>query len=105
MQILVRQGHVYHQFWLDLPDQRHQFRHVVSIHLCGVDAVIQLCGNGIALGFCSRSQGDAGEDVAALGAFVGNNLADTAGTDDKDCTHGLFPPALKISMEQLIQHK
>ena len=92
VQILVGEGHVDHQLRLHLPDQGHQFRHVVGIHLGRLDAVAQLGGNGVALRFGARGEGDLAEDVAPLGAFVGDDLADAAGADDQNFAHSIILP-------------
>ena len=87
VQVLVGEGHVDHQLRLHLLDQGHQFGHVVGIDLGGLDAVAQLGGDGVALALGARGQGDFAEDIAALGAFVGHDLPDAAGTDDQNFAH------------------
>jgi len=60
----------------------------------------QLGGDGVALGLGAGCQGDLAEDVAALGAFVGDNLADAAGADDKDFAHSMVPSWMLMGVIQ-----
>jgi hypothetical protein len=87
MEVLVGKRNIDDELRLNLPDQCHQLRHVVGIDLGGPDAAVQLGGNGVALGFRSRCKGYIAEDVPALGAFMGDYLADPSGSDDKDFAH------------------
>jgi len=86
-QILVGKRHVDHQLRLHLFDQGDQFRHVIRVYLCRCNTPPQLGGDGVAFGFGPRSKGNVGKNVAPLGTFVGDNLADTAGPDNKDVAH------------------
>ncbi len=88
-QVLVRKRHVDYEAWLELPDQRHRFSHVVGIHAGGFYFFTAISGvNGVCDGLAFRhragSKHDVAEHIAVLGAFVGNNTAYAACADNED---------------------
>ena len=84
MQILVGQGHIDHQFRFKLFDQGHQFRHIVRVHLRGLDGAGKLGGNVVAFFQCPAGQTDFSENLRQLGRICdATTCPDPAGTDDQ----------------------
>ncbi len=88
VQVLVGEGHVDHEVRLVLPEQGDRLRHIVSVHLRGGDLTGELLGERVALGFGARGDHDVGENFGDLRALVGDDRADTAGTDEQNFRHG-----------------
>ena len=62
-QILIRQGHVDHQFGLKAADQRNQCRHVLGVYSGGADVLVTriafyIVDNHVALGFGAAGHQD-----------------------------------------------
>ena len=94
VQILIRQGEIADQIRLDLPDQPAEFRHVVRVHLGGVDvhacAGLDAARHVRATGQRAAGQGDPLENagfLGRLGALVSHHAAHAARADDQDLRH------------------
>jgi hypothetical protein len=86
-QVLVGQRDVDDQFRLHVAHQRNQLRHVVGVDPGGGDWPLDLRGDLLALGLVAARQHDIREDLGHLGALVGHDAANAAGTDDQYFRH------------------
>ena len=90
-EILIGQGHVDQQFRAGLADQGGGFLGIVGIHLGGGDGpagpLFHGGGDGLAFRDGAGCEGDLPENLGDHGALVGDDIADSAGTDDKNWIH------------------
>ena len=90
-EVLVRQGDVDQQGGSRFTDELGSFCGVVGIDLKGGDvaseALFDRGGDGLALRDGAGGEGDLAEDFGEHGAFVGDDAADSAGSDDEDLVH------------------
>ncbi len=93
VEILVGEGDVDEQLRAGFLDERGGFVGVIGIDLGGGDfaagAGFHGGGDVVAFGKGARGQGDLAESSGKHGAFVGDDAADPAGSDDEDVVHGL----------------
>jgi len=86
-QILVGQGDVDHQLRLDGVQEDNQLRDAVGVDLGGshrdVVQLLDLGGDGVALGPGAAGEDDLLKDFGMLGAFFGDDVADTPGPYDQ----------------------
>ena len=83
-EILIRQRHIDDDFGLVAFQQLDQLRDIVRIHGGGLNRALQLSGDAVALRFRAAGQHDLTEYVGKLGAFMNDNAANAAGSDDED---------------------
>ena len=92
VEILVGEGDVDQQFRAGFFDQRGGFVGVVGIDLGGGDllagALFHRGSDVIAFGKGAGGEGDFAESFREHCAFVGDDAADPAGSDDEDFVHG-----------------
>ena len=83
-EVLIRQRHIDHDLRFEVVQESHQLRHIVRIDARGLDRALQFGGDAVALRLRAAGEHDLTEDVGKLGAFVGDDAADAAGSDDED---------------------
>lgn len=86
-EVLVGQRDVDDDFRLEVVQQGGQFGDVVGVNPRSLNGAGKLGGNGVTLGFGAGGQHDLAEDFGELCAFVGDNTADAAGSDDEGFGH------------------
>ena len=86
IEVLVGEGDVDEELGTSFSDERGGFLGVIGIDLGGGDgpagAQLHFGGDRVALRDGSRGEGDFPEDLGNHGAFVGDDAADPAGSDD-----------------------
>jgi hypothetical protein len=83
-EILIRKGDIDDDLGLELIQQGDEFRHIVSIDTCGLDGTAEFSGDGVTFGLRAGGEHDFTEDLGELGAFMSDDTADAAGSDDED---------------------
>ena len=91
VQILVGQGDVKDELRAQFFEQAGKRGDVVGINLAGINGHAVFCldgsGDGVAFRQCPACQGDLVKGVFVFGAFVGDDVGDATGADDKDVVH------------------
>ena len=92
IEVLVGEGDVDEQLGAGLANQCGGFLGVIGVHLGGGDhatgAHFDFGGDRVTLRERSRGEGDFPEHLGNHGTFVGDDAADSAGSDDEDFVHG-----------------
>ncbi len=86
-EVLIGQGDVDDDLRLEVLQEGSQLGHVVGIDACGLNRAGEFGGDGVALGLGAGGQHDLAENVRELSAFVGDDTADAAGSDDEGFGH------------------
>ena len=86
-EILIGKGDIDDDRWLEALEQLYQFRHVISIHTSGLNGTFQFGCDTVALRFRAACEHDLAEDVWQLRAFMGDDAANAASSDDEDFGH------------------
>jgi hypothetical protein len=86
-EVLVGEGDVDDDLGLEVFQEGGEFGDVVGIDAGGEDGAGDFGSDGVALGFGAGGEHDLAKDVRELGAFVGDDAADAAGSDDEGFGH------------------
>ena len=82
-QILIGQGDIDDDLGLEAFQQRHEFWHMIGIDSCCLNWTLQFRGDAVTLRFRAAGQHDFTENIGQLGAFMSDDAADAACSDDE----------------------